>query len=125
MDRTEVVASVAGDLHATEQAVDAAITSATTLIQSMIGARALLKISPVSGAGSQAKAMEAIAALSAARDAIVACHTELARDHRRLGYGTYNVGPLDKPDDDWGNNVPPPPGIEQQLRTVARPVRVA
>ena len=121
MDRTQVVASVAGDLYATEQAVDAAITSATTLVQSMIGARALLKVSPIAGAGSQAKAIEAIAALSAARDAMVACHAELAKDHRRMGYGTYAVGPMDKPDDDWGT---PPPVVEQQLRP-ARPVRVA
>ena len=125
MDRTEVVASVAGDLYATEKAVDAAITSATTLVQSMIGARTLLKASPVAGAVSQAKAIEAIAALSAARDAVVACHAELAKDHRRMGYGVYNVGPLDKPDDDWGDGVPPPPQVEQQLRTTVRPVRVA
>jgi hypothetical protein len=128
MDRTEVVASVAGDLYATELAVDAAITSATTLVQSMIGARTLLKASPVAGAVSQAKAIEAIAALSAARDAVVACHAELAKDHRRMGYGVYNVGPLDKPDNgDWGDGVPPPPQVEQQLRTVqpARPIRVA
>jgi hypothetical protein len=127
MDRTEVVASVAGDLYATEQAVDAAITSATTLVQSMIGARALLKVSPVAAAGSQTKAMEAIAALAAAREAVVACHAELAKDHRRLGYGTYAVGPLDKPDsDDWGEGLPPREGgrVEQSIRTV-RPVRVA
>lgn len=123
MDRTEVVASVAGDLYATECAVDAAITSATTLVQSMIGARTLLKASPVAGAVSQAKAIEAIAALSAARDAVVACHAELAKDHRRMGYGVYAVGPMDKPDDDWGDQLPPPPQVEQQLRT--RPVRVA
>ena len=49
MDRVEVVASVAGDLHATEQAVDAAITHATTLVQSMIGARAALSLPPVRG----------------------------------------------------------------------------
>ena len=123
MGRTEVVASVAGDLYATECAVDAAITSATTLVQSMIGARTLLKASPVAGAVSQAKAIEAIAALSAARDAVVACHAELAKDHRRMGYGVYAVGPMDKPDDDWGI-PPPPPQVEQQLRTI-RPVRVA
>lgn len=126
MDRTEVVASVAGDLYATEKAVDAAITSATTLVQSMIGARALLNASPVAGAVSQAKAIEAITALSAARDAIVACHAELAKDHRRMGYGVYNVGPMDKPDDDWGT-PPPPPQVENELVTMrpARPVRVA
>ena len=106
MDRTEVVASVAGDLYATEQAVDAAITSATTLVQSMIGARTMLGVSPIAGAESQAKAIAAISALSAARDAVVACHTELAKDHRRMGYGTYNVGPLDKPEGDWQGTIP-------------------
>lgn len=106
MDRTEIVASVAGDLYATERAVDDAITSATTLVQSMIGARTLLKISPVAGSGSQAKAMEAIAALSAAREAVVACHAELQKDHRRMGFGAYAVGALDKPDD-WSETFPP------------------
>ncbi|MNS84737.1 hypothetical protein D3C72_1185720 [compost metagenome] len=68
----------------------------------MIGARAALSISPVAGAGSQAKAVEAITALSTARDAVVACHAELQKDHRRLGYGTYAVGPINKPDE-WDN----------------------
>jgi len=98
MDRTEVIAGVAGELYATEKAVDDAITHATTLVQAMIGARAALSISPVAGAGSQAKAIEAITALSTARDAVVACHSELQKDHRRLGYGTYAVGPVNKPD---------------------------
>jgi hypothetical protein len=97
MDRAEVVASVAGDLNATEQAVDAAIARATTLVQSMIGARTALSLSPVAAAGAQAKAMEAIAALGVAREAIVASHEELAKDHRRLGWGTYAIGVLDKP----------------------------
>lgn len=97
MDKAEVIASVAGDLNATEQAVDAAIAQATTLVQAMIGARTTLSLSPVTGAESQAKAMEAIAALSSARSAIVAAHEELAKDHRRLGWGTYAIGVLDKP----------------------------
>jgi len=89
MDKAQVIASVAGDLNATEQSVDEAIARATALVQSMIGSRAALNLSPVVGAESQAKAMEAIAALSAARQAVVACHQELAKDHRRLGYGVY------------------------------------
>lgn len=97
MNRAEVIASVAGDLNATEQALDAAIAQATTLVQSMIGARAALSLSPVSGAVSQSKAMETIAALATAREAIVACHEELAKDHRRHGYGTFNAGPVNKP----------------------------
>jgi hypothetical protein len=115
MDRNEVVASVAGDLYATEQAVDAAITASTTLVQSMIGARTLLKVSPVAGSAAQAKAIEAIAALSAAREAIVECHAELQRAHRRQGYGIYAVGPMDKPDD-WETPIgseKPPHGIHR------------
>lgn len=99
MDRVEVIASVAGDLHATEQAVDAAITQATALVQSMIGARAALSLSPVAATAAQAKAMETIAQLGAAREAIVACHAEMQKDHRRLGWGAYAAGPINKPDD--------------------------
>jgi hypothetical protein len=96
VNKDQVIASVAGDLHATEAALDAAIVQASTLVQSMIGARTALSLSPIVGSGSQAKAMETIAALSAAREAIVACHDELQKDHRRMGWGTYAVGPLDK-----------------------------
>lgn len=106
MDRTEVIASVAGELNATERAVDAAITQATTLVQSMIGARTLLSISPVAGSGSQAKAIEAISALGVAREAVVACHAELQKDHRRMGWGVYAVGPMDK-GDDWDRPIEP------------------
>ena len=113
MDRAQVVASVAGDLRGTEQAVDAAIAQATTLVQSMIGARAALNISPVVGAESQARAMEAIASLSAARQAMVACHEELAKDHRRMGYGTYAHF-----DDKGQDTTRPPTTGEHRLRAV-------
>lgn len=99
MSKADTIASVAGDLNSAEQALDVAITQATTLVQSMIGARAALNLSPVSGAGSQARAMEAIAAMATAREALVACHEELAKDHRRLGYGVYAVGHQNKPSD--------------------------
>jgi microcompartment protein CcmL/EutN len=112
MDKAQVIASVAGDLRSTEQAVDAAIAHATTLVQSMIGARTALNISPVVGADSQAKAMEAIAALAAARQAVVACHEELAKDHRRMGYGIYAADGQDK-----GVQRPPTTG-EHRLRAV-------
>lgn len=89
MDKAQVIASVAGDLHASEKALDEAITRATTLVQSMIGSREALNVSAVVGAESQARALEAIATLGAARQALIACHAELAKDHRRLGYGVY------------------------------------
>lgn len=92
MDHTAVVTHVADDLTAAEQAMDEAIVRATALVQSMIGARSQLSLSPVMAAASQAKAMEAIASLSAARASLVECHGELAKDHRRLGFGAYAHG---------------------------------
>ncbi len=116
MDRIEVIASVAGELHASEAAIDTAITQAATLVQSMIGARTALSLSPVSAAGSQAKAMEAIAALGVAREAIIACHAEMQKDHRRLGWGTYNAGPMNKPNDWWKDDLE---GPKAQLRVAS------
>jgi hypothetical protein len=114
MDKAQVIASVAGDLRATEQSVDEAIARATTLVQSMIGSRAALNLSPVVAAEAQAKALEAIAALGAARQAMVACHAELGKDHRRLGYGVY-AGFEDKVP---GGDRPPTTGEQPLLRAV-------
>ncbi|AYG95801.1 hypothetical protein D8I30_11920 [Brevundimonas naejangsanensis] len=115
MDHTQVIAGVASELHATEKALDDAITHATTLVQAMIGARTALSISPVAGAMSQTKAMEVIAALSTARESAVACHAELQKDHRRLGFGTYAAGPVDKPDE-WDSR---PMGHQERHLRVA------
>lgn len=104
MNKNEVIACLAGDLTATEKSVDAAITHATTLVQSMIGARTAVGVSTMVGAESQAKALEAIAALGVARQAMVACHIELAKDHRRMGYGVYAGPGEDKYPD--GDKVP-------------------
>ena len=97
MDRTEVVTSISSELYATEQSVDAAIAHAAAMVQAMIAGRAALSVSPVSGAASQTKALATLAALSAAREAIVECHAEMQKDHRRMGWGTYAAGPVDKP----------------------------
>ena len=99
MDRCEAVAAVAAELYATEKAVDEAILHATSLVQSMIAGRAALSISAVAGAESQAKVMETLAALSTAREAIVASHAEMQKDHRRMGWGTYAAGIIGKPAD--------------------------
>ena len=112
MERAEIVASVAGDLHAAEQAIDAAITQATTLVQSMIGSRPLLNVSACAGAEAQAKALEAIAALGVARQAMVASHEQMAKDHRRLGYGAYAGAFQDK------YPTTPPTTGEHRLRAV-------
>ncbi len=114
MNKAEVIANVAGDLYSTEQALDEAIARATALVQSMIGTRTALNISPVLGAEAQTKAMEAITSLAAARHAVVACHEELAKDHRRMGWGVFMDIPKDK-----GTGTDRPPVIgEHRLRAV-------
>lgn len=100
MNRVEVIAGLASDLTATENSIDAAIAQATTLVQSMIAARAELSVSATAGSTAQARAMEAIAALGQAREAIVATHNEAAKSHRRLGFGVYAAGPVNKEEDD-------------------------
>lgn len=97
MGHAETVAAVAAELYATEKAVDDAIVHATALIQSMIAGRAELSLSPVAGSESQAKVMETLMALQAARTGIVASHAEMQKDHRRMGWGTYAAGPIGKP----------------------------
>lgn len=114
MDKAQVVASLASDLNETEQAIDAALVRASALLQGFVGARTALNASPVAAAASQAKAAQAIAALSAAREAMVECHEEMAKDHRRMGWGVYAAGFMDKPAE------PARPGVstEQRLRAV-------
>jgi hypothetical protein len=113
MERTEVVAGVAAELYATEHAVDAAIAQATALVQGMIAARGDLALSPVAFTASQTKAMETIAALGAAREAIVAAHAEMQKDHRRMGWGVFAAGPVNKPDD---YETPIRPRVTDHLR---------
>lgn len=100
MHRNEVLAGIASDLHATETAVDAAISQAMNLVQTMIVARSTLSASAIAAAGSQAKVMETIAVLGQARDSIVAAHVEMSREHRKMGWGVYAAGPMDKPPED-------------------------
>lgn len=100
MDNNEVIAGLAGDLYAAEAAVDEAIVKATTLVQAMIAARTELSVAATVGAGAQAKAMESLAALGQAREAVTGAHTEMARDHRRMGWGVYAAGPVNKPPED-------------------------
>lgn len=105
MDRTAVVSGIATELYATEIAVDEAISHAASMLQALIAGRNELSISAVAASASQTKAMEALAALSTARQVIVDCHTEMQRDHRRMGWGVYAAGTRDKPIGDDGKVI--------------------
>jgi len=116
MDRSEVVTSISTELYATEQSVDAAIAHAAAMVQAMISGRTALSVSPVAGSASQAKALATLAALSTAREAIVECHAEMQKDHRRMGWGVYAAGPADKPLE-W-DDTPMSPKKSAHLRAV-------
>ncbi len=99
MDKAFVAQRVATKLFSTEKAVDAAMVEAAELLAGMIEARAQLKVSAITGDAAQAKLVDAIAALSAARSAVVEMHRELAETKLRVGIRTKLIGVEDKPDD--------------------------
>ncbi|HEY0053608.1 MAG TPA: hypothetical protein VGB49_09365 [Caulobacteraceae bacterium] len=100
MTKIEVVNGVAAELHATEQAIDAAIAQATSLVGAMIQGRTTASLSPLVAADEQTKIIEAIQALGAARACMVEAHGDFAKTHRKLGLGRFALGPLDKPAED-------------------------
>ena len=107
MEKIEIMKVVADDLFATEKAVDDAIAQATDMVATMIQARRDANLSAVVGAEAQAKMIEAIAALGAARTAVVASHAEMSKVQRLVGLGHVAVGPTDKPEDDTGTGDRP------------------
>lgn len=88
MEKAFVAKRVAGKLFSTEAAVDAAMVEATELLADMLKARQDVKTSLVFADDVQVKMMEALAALSQARTAMVGVHQELDEARLRLGIRT-------------------------------------
>ena len=86
MDKDLVAQTVANRLFATENAIDVALIEASQLLQAMLQARQDLRISAVVGDRAPAQLAQAIAALSAARTAVVETHGELAKYLSDAGY---------------------------------------
>lgn len=85
MITTQVADQIATKLYATEHAVDGAMVAACQLLESMVETRQALGISGTVGEVAQARAAEAIAALSEARRAVMASHNALADLQRKHG----------------------------------------
>lgn len=92
MEKVFAVKKVGTKLIATERAVDAAMAEAAELMADMMRCTSDLGISTKLADPAVAKAMEAMAALSAARTALVGCHEELAEARLRLGVRTRMAG---------------------------------
>ncbi|TAL30829.1 hypothetical protein [Phenylobacterium sp.] len=88
MDKIFVAKRVAKKLFETEAAVDSAMVEASELMSEMLKARKDVNTSLVFADDVQVKMMEALKALSEARTAMVAVHTELNDAKLRLGIRT-------------------------------------
>ena len=97
MEKVFVAQRVATKLFATENAVDLALAEASELMADMLKARKDLGLSAVVGDAAAARLVEAIAALGAARSAMVAAHGELNDAKLRIGVRTKLAGYEDKP----------------------------
>ena len=96
MDKVFVAKRVAKKLFETESAVDSALVEASELMSEMLKARKDVNTSLVFADDVQVKMMEAMKALSEARTAMVAVHSELNEAKLRLGIRT-KMGFEDKP----------------------------
>jgi hypothetical protein len=88
MDRVTLMRGVAEKLFAAEGTIDGAITDTAALLSEMIEARKAAKVSTVVDAKANAKVIEAMAALSAARTAMADAHNEMNEVKLRLGVRT-------------------------------------
>ncbi len=96
MEKAFVAQRVASKLFATEAAVDQAMVEATELMADLLKARKDVNASLVFADDVQVKLMDAIAALSSARTAMVGVHGELGEAKLRLGIRTKMVGEMEK-----------------------------
>ena len=88
MEKAIVAQRVANQLASTENAMDAAIKETSQLLAGMLDARQELKVSAVFGDEAARKVMDAIGALSTARQSVIDAHNELADLKLRAGIRT-------------------------------------
>jgi hypothetical protein len=97
MEKAIVAQRVANQLAATENAMDSAIKETSQLLNGLLDARQELKVSAVFGDDATRKVMDALAALSVARQSVIDAHNELAELKLRAGIRT-KLNVIDKPD---------------------------
>src|SRR5262245_5525235 len=97
VEKLFVAQRVATKLFATANAVDLALAEPSVLMADMLKARKDIDLPAVAGAAAAAPVVAAIAALGAARSAMVAAHGELNEAKLRIGVRTKLAGYEDKP----------------------------
>ena len=92
VDKVFVVQGVAQKLWATEDAMDAAISQASTLMGGIVEARAEVGCSHIVTDPAIAKVAQAMAAMAEARTALIDAHHALNEAKLRIGVRTKLVG---------------------------------
>jgi hypothetical protein len=96
VEKAFVAQRVANKLFATEAAVDAAMVETAEMMAELMQARKDLNLSATVGNGASAKLAEAVAALAAARTAVVEAHAQLDEVRLRVGIRTKLIGVIGK-----------------------------
>ena len=99
MDKQLLMQGVANKLFAAESTIDSALADTAALLTEMVEARKAARVSSTVDAKANAKVVEAMAAISAARSAIVEAHEEMNEVKLRLGVRTKMIGAGDKSKD--------------------------
>ena len=96
MEKAFVAQRVANKLFATEAAVDAAMVETMEMMAELIQARKDRGLSPTVANGATAKLGDTVAALTAARSAVVEAHAQLDEVRLRIGIRTKLIGVIGK-----------------------------
>lgn len=91
-DKVFVAQGVANRLHATEKAIDTAVSETAQLMAAMMSARGELNFAAEVADEATSKVAEAMHVLVQARRAVVAAHQDLAEVQLRIGVRTRMIG---------------------------------
>ena len=105
LERQDAAAEVAEKLFAAEAAIDAAVSATAELLGELPRARKRAGLAATVGQPVIENAAAALLALTNARAEVVSMHEALATIHRRAGWGSFAIGPMNEKDDQ-----PPPVG---------------
>jgi hypothetical protein len=99
--KTTIAKGLVAQLRATEAAIDTALTETAQYIEAAIAARSAANVSSTVGGDVLNAAIDTMAKLQSAQDALSTSHAALAVVGKNMGIGTTNFLPVvDKPEDD-------------------------
>ncbi len=100
-----VAKALAAQLHATEEAIDTALSEAAHLIETYVTSRRAIRMSTVISGDVHENTIKAMMALNAAQQHMTAAHNGLTRVQKQVGIrADAIIPPYDKPDpSDPGN----------------------